>query len=466
MARPKHREQVPGTYFVSTQSWERKALFQNDENAVMVEETIFRNRDLGNFKVHAYVLMPDHLDIVLTPAKSVTLEKAVQLIKGGSSHRIGKEHGRRFPVWQQGFTEHMIRDERDFKEHIRYIKDNPVKAHLVTNASEFVHSSISGRFALDEWTMASGAKAPDSAVKVTAGLKPRPSGHFERGAGGSNYANALQGRRVVVTRAAEQAEELVRELEARGAEVLLLPMVAFAPPEDWAPVDEALAGIVDFDAVLFTSANAVRFFLRRCDETGAGREQLASSKHLIGAVGTATARAAMDEGLRVDYVARNHSGEGLARELRDLLAGRKVLLPRSDRADERMPALLREGGANVTEVVAYRTVAPDAVDGAGLARVRGGDLDAIVFASPSAFHNLAECLGADGAAQVRELSKRVQFAAIGATTAGAIRDAGARVAIESRKASAGCLAAAIAKYYERSESATAQSEAPARVRQG
>lgn len=257
---------------------------------------------------------------------------------------------------------------------------------------------------------------------------------------------ALAGRTIVVTRAPEQATELVRELERMGAEVILLPTVAFAPPADWAPVDEVLRRIAGFDALLFTSQNAVRFLMQRCKKTGVMPEALASLKHLIAAVGTATARAAMDEGLRVDCVARNHSGEAIARELRDLLASRKVLLPRSDLADERMPALLREGGADVTEVVAYRTVPPETPDAANLASVTRGDVDTIIFASPSAYHNLARYIGASDLAK---LSARVQFAAIGATTAKAIHDSGAEVAIESREASAACLVAAIAKYYER-----------------
>ena len=129
--------------------------------------------------------------------------------------------------------------------------------------------------------------------------------------------HVLAGRRVVLTRAPEQAGELVRELEAMGAEVIRLPMVAFAPPEDWSAMDEALGRIAEFDAILFTSQNAVRFLLARCAGDAAASEAIASSRQLIAAVGTATARAAMDEGLRVDYAARNHSGQGLAREMRD-----------------------------------------------------------------------------------------------------------------------------------------------------
>jgi uroporphyrinogen-III synthase len=125
-----------------------------------------------------------------------------------------------------------------------------------------------------------------------------------------------------------------------------------------------------------------------------------------------------------------------------------------------MPTLLREAGAKVTEVVAYRTVAPKA-DEEKLERVKRAEVDAVVFASPSAYHNLAQQVGSK---ELARLSKRVQFAAIGATTAGAIREAGAQVATEAREASAACLAAAIAKYYERSSSGVAPSATAAQAR--
>src|ERR1700722_247897 len=93
MARPKHRTRPGATYFVTTDTWQRRALFQNPGPASIVEEAIFYYRDQGSFRVHRYVVMPDHLHIVLTPGETTTLEKAVQLIKGGSSHKIGKHPG-------------------------------------------------------------------------------------------------------------------------------------------------------------------------------------------------------------------------------------------------------------------------------------------------------------------------------------------------------------------------------------
>ena len=103
--------------------------------------------------------------------------------------------------------------------------------------------------------------------------------------------------------------------------------------------------------------------------------------------------------------------------------------------------------ANVTEVIAYRTVAPAALDPAVLARIRGGETDAVVFASPSAFHNLTGILGAG---DMKKLSESAQFAAIGPTTAAAMRAAGVRVEIEAEESSAAGLADAIAKYFRQS----------------
>jgi uroporphyrinogen-III synthase len=123
-----------------------------------------------------------------------------------------------------------------------------------------------------------------------------------------------------------------------------------------------------------------------------------------------------------------------------------VLLPRSDRADDRLPNLLRGVGAHVTEVVAYRTAVPESLDAAIVDRVQRGEVDAIVFASPSAYHNLSDVMGAK---RLVELSSRVDFASIGPTTARALREASARVAIEANESSAAGLADAIAKHYQR-----------------
>jgi uroporphyrinogen-III synthase len=242
----------------------------------------------------------------------------------------------------------------------------------------------------------------------------------------------LAGRRIVITRAPEQARDLVHTLEELGAEVALLPMISFAPPENWQELDEQLGQLGSFDAILFLSQNAVLHIFDRCARLGIECEMLRSSDCFIGAVGPATAQALEQRGVRVNYVAQKGTGEALARELGPSLAGRRVLLPRSDRGDEQIPNALRALGAKVTEVIAYRTVAPASVDPDTLARIRRAEVDAILFASPSAVRSFARTIGE---ADLRALSARVAFLAIGSTTAAAILGLGARVRIEAQEPS-------------------------------
>jgi uroporphyrinogen III methyltransferase/synthase len=253
----------------------------------------------------------------------------------------------------------------------------------------------------------------------------------------------LAGKRIVVTRAPEQAREMTLALEEMGAEVLSLPTVCFAPAEDRTALDSALRDISEFDWLLFTSQNAVRFFCERCCEIGVRPQELPSSKLRVGAVGTATAQAVTHEGMRVDYISKGHTGESLTQELRAELSGRRVLLPRSDRADDRVPQALRDAGAIVAEAVTYRTM-PPTLDSKMLGRIRRAEVDAIIFASPSAFHNLR---GSLDAAELAKLSTRVQFAAIGPTTARAMREAGVHVGIETEESTSAGLAKAIASHY-------------------
>ena len=256
----------------------------------------------------------------------------------------------------------------------------------------------------------------------------------------------LAGKRIVLTRAPEQAREWANALDQMGAELVLLPMVAFAPPEDFRPLDEQLLRLDTFEAILFLSRNAVRYVSDRLKQLGMKGEMLHAPHRIIAAVGPGTAGALIARGVRVDYVAEGRTGEALASELRQSLKGRKVLLPRSDKGDDRVPKALRDAGSKVTEVIAYRTTTPALLDPAILSRIRRADVDAIIFASPSAYHNLSDAVGP---AEAAALSNRIHFVAIGPTTARAMREAGARVAIEASEASAGAagLAASIAKFY-------------------
>jgi putative transposase len=98
--------------------------------------------------------MPEHVHLLLTPAPEVTLERAIQFIKGGYSHALGSELGRKGEVWQRGFTDHRIRDAADFDEHRDYIHENPVRRGLVEAAPDYRYCSAYTGFKLDTWPSA------------------------------------------------------------------------------------------------------------------------------------------------------------------------------------------------------------------------------------------------------------------------------------------------------------------------
>src|SRR6202795_4391515 len=225
---------------------------------------------------------------------------------------------------------------------------------------------------------------------------------------------------VMVTRAAAQSGELCEELNARGARVKILPLVSFSPTENYDALDAALTGIETFDWVLFTSINAVQVVERRGNELNRGLDRAVKLPRAA-AVGPVTADAAEAAGFSVEYVAVEHSGTGLARELEEELRSKKVFLPRSDRANPELPAALRRCGALVTEVVAYRNLPPSTTDREKLHESLKDGVDGILFYSPSAVQNFVELLGRErlGTLQGREI-----MVAIGHATSAALSSAG------------------------------------------
>jgi uroporphyrinogen III methyltransferase/synthase len=199
-----------------------------------------------------------------------------------------------------------------------------------------------------------------------------------------------------------------------------LPLVSFAPPENYDELDAALARIETFDWILLTSANAVQAVERRGEELGRSLDALAKLPPAA-AVGPATSGAAEAAGFSVEFVATDHSGAGLARELGAELRGRKVLLPRSDRANEVLPAALRRSGALVTEVVAYRNLPPSGTDRSKLHENLNDGVDGILFYSPSAVQYFLELLGRERLVSVQG---RAVMVAIGHATSAALSSAG------------------------------------------
>jgi putative transposase len=134
------------TYMITSSTWERRALFQNEPWAKLLIDTLYHYRG-ATYLLHEFVIMPDHFHALVTPQTS--LEKAVQFIKGGFSYRAKKELGSHIEVWQKGFQDHRIRDASDWAVHVSYIYNNPVKERFCERPDEFPYSSAHVGFELD-----------------------------------------------------------------------------------------------------------------------------------------------------------------------------------------------------------------------------------------------------------------------------------------------------------------------------
>ena len=132
---------------VTSETWGRRSLFCAEPWAKLFIDTLYHYRDSG-YKLHAFVLMPEHFHALITPTGS--LERAIQYIKGGFSHRAKIELGSNMEVWQKGFSDHRIRDAADWEVHVNYIHFNPVRAGLCSQPEQYGYSSAHASFELDD----------------------------------------------------------------------------------------------------------------------------------------------------------------------------------------------------------------------------------------------------------------------------------------------------------------------------
>jgi uroporphyrinogen-III synthase len=267
--------------------------------------------------------------------------------------------------------------------------------------------------------------------------------------------SSLAGKRVVVTRAVEQSAGLIEALAARDAIPVSVPLISFSPPDDFASLDSALARLADFDWIIFTSANAVQSVTARLASLGRTLAQDAARPQ-IAVVGPGTQTEAVRVGFSVAYVANTHNGVALAKELGSRVYEKKIFLPRSDRANPDLPAALRQAGARVTEVIAYRTSKPANVDASQLQRILTEKVDAVLFFSPSAVHHFAELAGPE---QLATLQNTVALVAVGPVTASALRE----LRIERLVVATDATTAAMIEILERKFAATTQMSSAAGV---
>jgi len=188
----------------------------------------------------------------------------------------------------------------------------------------------------------------------------------------------LFGQRVVITRPSGESDRSASALEALGAEVLVAPTVTIGPPEDFGPVDRAIDRLGEFDWLVFTSGNGVRYFLDRLDARG---RDLRAVGHLkLAAIGPATAEALARFRLRADLVPDEFRSEALAAALAGQVEGRRVLLARADRGRAVLKNEL-ERVADVEQVAVYRNADADAIPPGVVARISDGTVDWITLTS-------------------------------------------------------------------------------------
>jgi uroporphyrinogen III methyltransferase/synthase len=245
----------------------------------------------------------------------------------------------------------------------------------------------------------------------------------------------LFGKRIVVTRATQQAPALSEKLRELGADVVEMPATQIARL-DLAPLRNAISTLSDFDWVIFTSQNAVAIFWEQL--LGAGRDARALAGAKVAAVGPATAGALLERGITVDVIPKRFVAEGLLEILQDRndLSGAKVLYVTAEGARDVLPDGLEGMGASVVVIEAYRSIR----DGQGAERlsraIEAGKVDLVTFTSASSVKAYVDSVGDD-------LAPRVPAASIGALTSEALKENGIEVRYEAKESTIDGLVAAV-----------------------
>lgn len=253
----------------------------------------------------------------------------------------------------------------------------------------------------------------------------------------------LFGKRIVVTRAREQAGALCETLEELGAEAIAIPTIEIRAPDSWEPLDDAIRNLQPFDYLLVTSANGVRNFLARLKICGRDVRDLKGLT--IGAIGPATAAEFARTGIKVDFVPREYRAEGLLESLagRDV-KGKVFLIPRAKVARDLVPRVLRSRGARVEVLEAYQTVTPEFRPGE-LRELLTPAPDAVTFTSSSSVSHFAKLVGDSSLPQILT---GVAIASIGPVTSDTIRKLGLKVDAEAKESTIPGLLRALTQYFQ------------------
>ncbi|CAI4032240.1 Uroporphyrinogen-III methyltransferase [Nitrospira tepida] len=254
----------------------------------------------------------------------------------------------------------------------------------------------------------------------------------------------LFGKRILVTRAKEQAGEFSRLITAQGGEPVECPTIEIAAPPTWEALDQAIDQLASVDWLVFTSMNGIAPFMNRLYKHGRDVRALASVK--ICCIGPRTAQELRQYGLQADLVPDEYQAEGLIESFRRIgVKGRRILIPRAEVAREMLPAELTAMGAEVTVVPVYRTVKPEADTARLTKRLADRTIDMLTFTSSSTVRNFASLF--ESPEEMVRLTQGVPVACIGPITADTARELGLSVTIQAGENTIPALAEAIVEYY-------------------
>ena len=150
MAIPYRGKTSSSTYFLTAGTYNKTRLLQSDRMASLFCETLLGYRNAGKLQLHAFVVMPNHVHLLLSVPEGQTLERTMQFVKGGFSYEAGKRFGIRGPIWQKSYVDRRVRDCSEYQSFVNYIHQNPVRAGIVGDAGAFSYSSANRIFPMDE----------------------------------------------------------------------------------------------------------------------------------------------------------------------------------------------------------------------------------------------------------------------------------------------------------------------------
>jgi len=252
----------------------------------------------------------------------------------------------------------------------------------------------------------------------------------------------LNGKRIIVSRAKEQAGSLSSLLKEEGADVLEIPFIEIRPAQSYEALDKAIENLLAYDWLILTSVNGVKAFFSRLEKQGKSEADLLHLK--IVAIGPATAKSIEKHGIPVDIVPDEYVAEAVVEEMRNQVKGEKVLLVRAKVARDVIPNALRELGAKVHVMEAYETVVPESSRTAILEALNSDKKPALItFTSSSTVKNFVELLGQETIES--GLLDDVKLASIGPVTSATLKELGLRVDIEAKEYTVPGLVEAILK---------------------